>query len=231
MFQKNRKAKILTAGMLAVLLSLSLWQLQRLAWKTDLLARIEAQMASPPVDFPESIENPQNWEYRQVRLTGAYVADQRYILQPRTHESRVGAHLLAPFQLQNGGTVFVNLGWVPQDSVDDAIPPAGAQTITGVVQLPYQGMFTPHNDPARGFWYWADLTALAKAAGVADAAPVLVTLPPQAGGVYPAGFAVTANIRNDHLQYAFFWFGMALILVIVYTISQRQKGKDQHAGL
>jgi surfeit locus 1 family protein len=231
MFQKNRKAKILTALMLAVLLSLGLWQVQRLAWKTDLLARMEAQMAAPPVDFPESLEKPQHWEYRQVKLTGSYMADQRYVLQPRTHGGRVGVHLLVPFRLQSGGIVFVNMGWLPQDSVDAVTLPAETQTIAGVVQLPYQGMFTPDNDPAQGFWYWADLSALAKAAGVTNAAPVLVTLPPQAGDVYPAGFAVTANIRNDHLQYAFFWFGMALILVIVYTISQRKKGKDQHAGI
>jgi len=231
MFQKNRKAQILTALMFSALVSLGLWQIQRLAWKTDLLARVDAQMKSPAVDFPKSMDDPEAWEYRQVQLAGRFVPDQRYFLQPRTQEGRVGVHLLAPFHLQSGGTVFVNLGWVPQEGTQTAEVPAGVQTLTGVVQVPYQGMFTPDNDPAQGFWYWADVAALAQNAGVTDAAPVVVTLPPQEAGVYPAGFAVTAHIRNDHLQYAFFWFGMAFILVIVYTISQRKKGKDQHAGL
>lgn len=222
------------ALMLTALVALGVWQMQRLAWKTALIARIDAQMQMPPEALPADIAQPVDWEYRNVALTGDFDPDAVFWVRPRTENGKVGAHMLAGFRRADGGApVFVNLGFVPDDLVDKTAvppPPRPYSRVSGVVQIPYQSAFTPDNDPARGHWYWADIAAMAAAAGYDSAAPVIVTMPPRGkdyvpphGSGYPSGFAVAANIRNNHLQYALFWFGMAAILMIVFTLSQREK--------
>jgi surfeit locus 1 family protein len=241
-FHKKIKIRLMLALMLAVLIALGIWQMQRLAWKTALIARIVAQMQMPPEALPADIPQPVDWEYRNVALTGDFDPDAVFWVRPRTENGKVGAHMLAGFRRADGGApVFVNLGFVPEDLMDKtAVPPMPRpySRVSGVVQIPYQSAFTPDNDPARGHWYWADIAAMAAAAGYDSAAPVIVTMPPRGkdylsprgkdyvppqDGSYPSGFAVAANIRNNHLQYALFWFGMAAILMIVFTLSQREK--------
>lgn len=220
-FHKKVKIRIMLALMLTVLVSLGIWQLKRLAWKEALLARIEAQMQAAPVPLPDAAEGPAAWEYRQVELAGVYDAGRIFWLQPRTENGKAGAHMLLWLQRAGGAApVLVNRGFVPQEKKGDMDVPAGVQTLRGIVQIPHKNAFTPENDPARGDWYWADIPAMAAAAGYGDVWPAVVTLPPS-GADYPSGFAVAAQIRNDHLQYALFWFGMAAILLVVFVLSQR----------
>jgi surfeit locus 1 family protein len=220
---KKAKIRLMLALMLATLLALGIWQVQRLAWKTELLTRIDTQMQQPPTALPADIAVPTDWEYRNVALAGDFDPNAVFWVKPRTENGKVGAHMLVGFKRGAEGAppVFVNLGFVPDDLMDKTPAPQG-RTVEGVVQIPYQSSFTPDNDPARGHWYWADIPAMAKTAGYDTAAPVIVTVPPHGKG-YPSGFAVSANIRNNHLQYALFWFSMAAILLIVFTLSQREK--------
>ncbi|MDP2206158.1 MAG: SURF1 family protein [Alphaproteobacteria bacterium] len=222
-FHKKIKIRLMLTLMLATLIALGVWQMQRLAWKTELLSRIDAQMQQPPEALPAEIAVPADWEYRNVDMAGDFDPKTVFWIKPRTENGKVGAHMLAGFRRTDSDLpVFVNLGFVPDHLMDKAAVPEAMQEVRGVVQIPYPSAFTPDNDPVRGDWYWADIPALAKAAGYAAVTPVIVTVPPHGQG-YPAGFAVTANIRNNHLQYALFWFSMAAILLIVFTLSQREK--------
>lgn len=46
----------LVAVMLAILISLGVWQYQRLQWKTDLLAEVEASVTAPPLTSLDDLE-------------------------------------------------------------------------------------------------------------------------------------------------------------------------------
>lgn len=223
MLHNQKIVSAMAAVMFAVLMALGLWQVQRLAWKQDLLARIDTRMTMDAADLPDHIDDPTAWEYRRVTLRGRYDAAQ-FFLQPRTQDGKTGYHLVMPFVLAKGKTVFVNRGWVAEDARSRIETPTGEHTVTGIVQIPYQGSFTPENDPARAYWYWPDLAAMGKAAGRQSDYPVIVTVPPQADGRVPAGYEVTANLRNNHRLYALFWFGMAMILVVVFVIHRQKQG-------
>jgi len=213
----------MAAAMFAVLVALGIWQVQRLAWKEGLLAKIDARMAMDAAALPDRLDGPAAWEYRRVTLRGRYAAPQ-FLLQPRTQDGKTGYHLVMPFALAAGKTVFVNRGWVAQEAQDRIDTPADEQVVTGIVQIPYKGAFTPKNDPQHGYWYWPDIAAMGKAAGRQSDYPVIVTLPPQGEGRVPAGYEVTAHLRNNHRLYAFFWFGMALILAVVFVIYRHKQG-------
>jgi len=217
-FQPTRGAVISTLVMIALLAGLGTWQLQRLEWKSGLLAQIESRMQKPPVPMPESIDNPAEWEYRRVTMAGNFLYDHEFLVKPRTLDGANGYHMLVPFQRASGGAVMVNRGWISDALMPKAARPKGIMQIEGIVQLAHPTYFTPPNEPAKNDWYWADIKAMAEAAQLKNMAPVIVNIAGKEPGVYPAGGKVEVNIRNDHKQYAIFWYTMALVLLIIFFI-------------
>lgn len=228
-FRPRKGPTVITLIMLAVLLGLGFWQVQRLAWKTDLLDTIHARMASKPAPLPETIADPAGWEYRRVTVAGRYLYDHEFLVRPRVLDGRVGAHMLVPFRRASGGIVFVDRGWISDDLLKKASRPQGIVPVEAIVQLPQKHGFTPDNDPAKGAWYWPDVRAMAAAAHVNDPLPVVLAVAARVPGVYPAGGQVRLDIPNDHRQYAVFWFGMALVLCAVYALSSLVG--DENAGV
>jgi len=221
----NRKTISATAlAMFAVLIALGVWQVQRLGWKENLLAKIDSRMSMDAVTLPDVIDDPDEWEYRRVTVHGHFLKEHSFLIQPRTHNGKAGYHLVMPFDIQSGGIVYINRGWVSDETRDQVTSPAVDSDVTGVIQIPYKGMFTPDNDPQNNYWYWPDLGAMGAVSGAVSDYPVIVTMPPAPAGHAPAGYAVTANLRNNHKLYATFWFGMALIFSVVFIIYQKKRG-------
>lgn len=206
-----------------ILIGLGSWQIQRLHWKTALLAEINTRMEKPPVPLPEKLDNPALWEYRRVTLAGHFVYDHPFLIKPRTRDGIPGYHMLVPFERLSGGTVIVNRGWISDEFMSKASKPEGTIQIEGIVQLPHKNYFTPPNDPQKNNWYWPDINAMAASAQLQNVAPVLVTIAAAKPGVYPAGGTVEVNIPNDHKQYAIFWFLMAAISQIIFIFRFREQ--------
>lgn len=209
--------------MFAVLVALGLWQMQRLAWKEDLIAKIETRRAMPAVPLPAKIDNPQEWEYRHVTTKGLFLRQHAFFIEPRMHNGKVGYHLIMPMRAKYGRIIYVNRGWVPDKDLSAIEDSSRYLEMEGVLQTPVKGSFTPENDPEKGFWYWPDLAAIAKSSGRKGHYPMILTLLPAAEGVYPTGYEVTSHLRNNHRLYAAFWFGMALILAIIFVIYQKKQ--------
>lgn len=209
--------------MFAVLVALGLWQMQRLAWKEDLIAKIETRRAMPAVPLPDKIENPQEWEYRRVRVTGAFFREPRFLIRPRMHHGKVGYHLVMPLRIKFGGVIYVNRGWISDAELASLNTSGRYSKMEGVLRVPVKGTFTPENDPVNDFWYWPDLDAMGEKAGKKSDYPMILTLLPAAEGVYPTGYEVTSHLRNNHRLYAAFWFSMALILAIIFVIYQKKQ--------
>lgn len=217
-FQRAVAEKVFTLAMFAVLLGLGTWQVKRLVWKTELLATMERQMQKPPVPLPETIDNPGDWEYRRVTLAGRFLYEHEFLVKPRTLDGVNGYHMVVPFQRASGGVVMVNRGWISDALMSEADRPQGIIQIEGIVQRAHPTAFTPRNNPARNDWYWADIGAMAMAAQLQNPSPVLVAIATKERGVYPVGGKVQTNLRNDHLQYAIFWYTMAAVMLIMYLM-------------
>jgi surfeit locus 1 family protein len=205
-----------------VLIGLGTWQLQRLQWKTALLAEISTRMEKAPVPLPEKLPAPKDWEYRRVTMTGQFAYDHEFLIKPRTLDGQVGYHMVVPFERLSGGTVMVNRGWISDALMSQAARPKGIVQIEGIVQVPHKNYWTPVNDPVKNDWYWPDTDALASAAGLKNVAPVLFTVSSKQPGVYPMAGSVEINIPNDHKQYAIFWFSMAFISQFIFLLRFRQ---------
>jgi surfeit locus 1 family protein len=200
------KRPILIALALAVTLAfvaLGIWQVERRAWKLELIARVEARVHAAPVD---AFRVPGE-EYRRVTLTGTYRYDRETFVQALT-ERGAGFWVLTPMRTARG-TVLVNRGFVPDRSGRDG--PAREETITGLLRLSEPGGgFLRANDPAHDRWYSRDVAAIASARGLGAVAPFFVDADatPHADG-YPVGGLTVVKFNNNHLVYALTWFGLA----------------------
>ena len=71
-------ALILFSGLCA----LGSWQVYRLAWKRDLIARVDARIHAAPVPAPRSITSDD--EYRRVAASGHFLHDKAVLTQAVT---------------------------------------------------------------------------------------------------------------------------------------------------
>ena len=89
----------------------------------------------------------------------------------------------------------------------------------------------PDNDPARNMWFWYDISAMAAQAGASNSLPVVIEAgnAPNPGG-FPIGGQTNVNIANNHLQYAFTWFSLAITLIVIYFVFHWRRGSRQEVS-
>jgi len=217
--------------MISIMISLGTWQIHRLAWKTELLATIAARMNGDAVALPVEISNPPDWAFRHVHDGGRFAADHALWLYGRTYDGKAGIHLLVPLIRQEGDAILVDRGFIPFDHASELAtytPADGPAEIDGVVRLPEPGgLFVPSNQPEANIWYTVDIPAMSKAAGL-PLAPVYITAKPTGAAGWPAatGGSEGTGVRNEHLNYAIFWYSMAAVLALIYLMSSRSRPRS-----
>lgn len=225
---------VLATGVgVAILLALGVWQLDRLAWKQELLAQLAANMAAEPVDLDRAeavAASGGSSEFLKVRVQGTFNhdAEMRMIA---VHDGGPGWEIVTPLITADGRAVLVNRGVVPDREKDAIDRPTGPVEVTGYVRryAGRQGVFAPDNDPQSGVWYWWDVPAmLANArlpAGARAAGLVLQQAPGEEARGFPRPGPPQANLRNNHLSYAITWFSLAAVLVVIAGLYLRGQMK------
>ena len=216
-------ASIFTFIGFAILMTLGTWQMQRLAWKEDLLAQIEAAYEAEPAPMGYT-DITKDAHLTRTKVTGTYNHAQSFLLIPRTQDGAVGAHILTPLALQGGGYVLVNRGWIAQGQNEYA-QPAGRQTLIGLLRMPdAPNAFTPENIPAEGVWYYPDLEAIQSLLGLDRLAPIVLYAESSTGDDFPIGHNQRPSPNNNHLGYALFWYSLGLALLVVFFLRFMRKG-------
>lgn len=215
----------------AILLGLGTWQVQRLAWKEDLIATIDSRIVSAPRPLAEieaKLSRGEDVDYWPVAVAGVFHHEgERHFFA--THKGHSGYFVHTPLELDDGRFVLVNRGFVPFDRKDPAGRAAGQvegrQEIVGLArgrvgEKPNSLM--PDNDPGKNVFYWKDLAAMSASAGVGtpgDYLPLFVDAndAPNPGGL-PVGGVTLIDLPNSHLQYAVTWYGLAAALAGVLGV-------------
>jgi len=215
---------------LIILLGLGTWQMERRAWKLDLIRDIEARMHEAPVPLPADIADPAPWQFRVVSLTGTFLhaAEAHRVAQPR--QGINGFQVLTPLLRDNGSAVIVDRGWIPKQFKDPGTRPEGQVegevTITGVVRLKgEQTMFVPDNDPVANNWFFVDLDALQARAGV-PLQPIYV-MQDSSDLTWPQATPPSFSLRNTHLEYAFTWYSLAVIMTVIFVLMGQTRGREK----
>lgn len=223
---------VLSLLALAVLVSLGNWQLARLAWKEDLVARVAARSAMPPAELPRASEwsDPKllDSEYRPFTVSGRFrheyeVQVYTVLSDARGPYSGAGYWVLTPLELADKSFVIVNRGFVPQERKDPASRAEaqikGEVRVTGLLRRPEEAnYFTPANEPSRGAWYRRDPAEIARAFNLSPVAPFMLdAMDKQHVGPLPQPNGTKLSFTNNHLGYALTWFGLAATLVGVFA--------------
>ena len=223
---------VMTAVGIVVLMGLGFWQLERLLWKSALVALIETRIHTAPGRIVAESDWPR-WtaaddEYRRVQLAGTLLHDKETLVHgnaPRDTRANVvnGFFVLTPLRLPEGGTVIVNRGFVPPELADPArrsgSQPQGELVVTGLVRASQpRGWFVPKDDPAKGQWYSRDGRTIAAAAGLSRAAPFIIDADADPTQPWPRGGLTVVRFPNNHFEYALTWFALAATLVAVFAV-------------
>ena len=207
----------------AALVSLGVWQVQRLAWKEGLIAQLEGRMAAEPVPLPAD-PDPERDAYLRVTLTGVFGPEELFVLGS-TRRHGPGFRVVAPFETETGRRLLVDRGFVPEARRDEPRP-AGPATVTGTLYWPDEtDGFTPDPDREANLWFARDAAPMAEALGTD---PLMVVADaPTAPGPFPEPVPVGVNLRNDHLQYAITWFSLAVAwagMSVILALRERRRG-------
>jgi surfeit locus 1 family protein len=186
----------------AVLVSLGVWQLQRLAWKEAILADIAARIEAAPVTLPEA-PDPQADRYLPVVAEGAFTGQALRVLVSQK-EIGAGYRIVEVFQA-GGRRVLVDRGFVGVEA--KVVLDTTKATVTGNLHWPDEvDSYTPV--PEGDLWFARDVPAMAQALGTE---PVLIVAREDTGGGIAPLPVDTAGIPNNHFGYAVQWFGLAAV--------------------
>lgn len=217
-------ALVIGLGGAAILISLGVWQVQRLAEKQGKLAQIDATIVADPIPLLDALE-PEFQRYAPVALTGQFGAGHLRILASRKQIGPV-YRIVRPFDAEGYGRILVDTGWLREAVTVPEVPQTPLE-LAGNLDAPNEiDSYTPGPDLTANVWFARDVPAMATALSTE---PVLVVLRDAARvdlGVTPWPVD-SAGIPNDHLQYAITWFSLALIWVGMSFYFLRRKRSSE----
>ena len=226
---------IFTLLMVTAFSGLGIWQLQRRIEKHALIARLNERLAAAPETLPVSAQwpslTPARDEFRRVSFAATYAPLPDAMVYSagsavRDDISGPGTWAFLPVQLAGGSIVVVNAGFVQNTMQDRAQQDRAARrlvtgepvTLSGYIRFPESpGTFTPSPDAAKRLWFARDVPAMARVLGWGSVAPFYIDLetPVPSSGIPKPG-PLHVHLKDDHLQYAITWFGLAAVVVIAF---------------
>lgn len=221
-------ATIAAFATFAGFVALGVWQLERRAWKRELIERVEQRIHAEPSAAPTPAEWPRMNaaldEYRRVQVSGVFLHDAEALVQAST-ELGAGWWVMTPLRQADGTIVLVNRGFVPPQRRDRLTRatgnPQGEVAIVGLLrQSEPGGGFLRNNAPAAERWYSRDVTTIAAARQLDKVAPYFI----DAGRTRssdtraPVDGMTVVQFRDNHSVYAFTWFALAAMVIAAAVV-------------
>ncbi len=210
-------------AMLAVLLALGTWQVERLHWKRGVLAQIARAEAAPALPLRARPE-----PYAKVQVTGVLRDDLAASYGAEVRDTaagtQLGTQLIEPLEQESGEIVLADLGWVPDKRQHPIAHAEGEVTLEGYVRPSDRpGLFSATDNTAARQFFTLDAPAIGAALGLPRVAPFFLVVmgspPPEH---YPDPAHHLPRPPNNHLSYAITWYGLAVALVVIFILWARK---------
>lgn len=224
---------MLCAVLFCGFVALGSWQVKRLAWKLDLIERVNHRVNAAPIVPPAKEQWARvgvNDEYMHVCINGEYLHDHETYVQAVT-ERGPGFWLITPLRNADSTIVLINRGFITAEQKSptsrDKAQVADVVKVCGLLRLTEPGGgFLRHNDPTQAHWYSRDVVSIAvtQYLTMQNVAPYFIDADatPNPGGV-PVGGLTVIRFHNSHLVYAFTWYGLALLTLVAGIIVLRHR--------
>lgn len=232
---------VFTLLMVALFVGLGVWQLQRRLEKHALIDALTERLALAPGSLPSAAQwstlTPARDEFRRVSFPAVYQSAPDAMVYSsgsavRDDISGPGTWAFLPARLPTGEIVVINAGFVQntmqdraqQDRAVTRLITAAPVMLSGYIRFPEAaGVLTPAENLIKRLWFTRDHLAMARALGWgADGrlvAPFYIDLeqPVPASGVPKPG-PLQVHLKDDHMQYAITWFGLAGAVAIAFGV-------------
>lgn len=148
---------LVTLMVVAALLGLAFWQLQRAAYKTELLQRF-AQLQQSGAVNAQTIKNltQELADGLQISASAHWLSPGIWLLDNQMLQGRIGYDVIVPMQLNTTGEIFlVNLGWVAAPMDRAQLPRVNVPTqfnLQGVLRVHPGGFRLGKNSEPNGRW-------------------------------------------------------------------------------
>lgn len=224
------------AALLALLLSLGFWQLERAEEKETLLATFDRRAQAPALELnltaAQSPAEKTSVEFRRVVARGRLDVEHQFLLDNRTHHGRAGFHVLTPLRSSGGRGVLVNRGWIPVGEYRDQLPALGIKPpapsdleVEGVASLPREDQLVlgPTGYEASAT-RWPRVVQRVEVKSIESALgypllPLVIQLAPTNPYGYLRLWTAYIGIGPQrHRGYAVQWFALASALLVIYIV-------------
>lgn len=236
---------LFTLAMIAIFISLGVWQLERRVEKHALIAALTERLAAEPVPLPPPSEwnklTPPKDEFRRVHFTATYMIGPDAMVfssgsAVREDVSGPGTWAFMPARLPGGQVVVINAGFVQNTMQDRALQDRAVSHLVtgkpadliGYIRFPRKaGMLTPAASAAKRLWFTRDQLEMSRLLGWGEVAPFYVDLeqPVPPDGI-PSPGPLDVHLKDDHMQYAITWFTLAGAVLIAFFVWWRGKRRS-----
>ncbi len=216
---------ITIAALTGILLTLALgrWQLSRATQKENLQAAIIAQSQRAVLDNAALVNavNPLDSVHRTVKLRGTWAASKTVFLDNRQMNAKPGFYVVTPMLLENTtSAILVQRGWIGRNFEDrerlPVVPTVGARVeIQGRIAPPPPKLFELGEASSGQIRQNLDIAQFKAETGL----PLLPISILQSGSPSDGllrEWPVAAATAGKNYGYAFQWFGLSLLISLLY---------------
>lgn len=219
---------------------LGVWQLDRAAQKQALQAAVDSRRDAPALPQAELARDPETaaaQHHRRIVVQGQWRDAYTVWLDNRQMQGRPGFYVITPLVLEDGTAVLVQRGWQPRDAAERARlvrppAPAGTLQLSGRIAPPPARLFEFESSGEGPIRQNLDMAAFARETGLALRPLSLMQL--DAPGLSPDGllrdWPVPAAGVPKHHGYAFQWFALSALTVILYVWFQLLRPRLRRAA-
>lgn len=231
---------LLALVVMAAMVSLGFWQLDRARQKEALFERFEQALDVSPEPLRSGMEirrladRADGPVYEPVRIRGRYDARRQFVLENRPREGQNGYEILTPLRLADGTMVIVNRGWVARGRTREILPDIELDRtqveVRGLLgRFPRPGLRL--GEPVVAQQGWPRRVNYPRADDLAaeldePVAPLMLLLAPDEPEGYRRDWRPSVPGAVRHYGYAVQWFGMTLALLVICIVINRRQQRE-----
>ncbi|MBA2651484.1 MAG: SURF1 family protein [Tatlockia sp.] len=230
-FTPNWRMTLLSLLALGFFSGLGFWQLDRAQEKKQMLSAQSSLANKPPLAWQSNSLLPK--QYQRIQLSGHYLK-QTLLLDNQHHNHQFGYHVLTPLLLDSGKVLLVDRGWVASNPRRQVLPeitrPKDSASLLGTAYYPSDktwvlGQILEKKNTNLAIVERVDSKLIGQFLHK-SVYPFIMRLDKDDSQGYVREWPVVAMPPERHYGYAFQWFAIASVILILFIALNLKKKNE-----